>query len=85
MISFTIFKGTLVLWVYWPSFNAAGDEGDSQHRNVMNTFLALIASGISCFLMSELLHKNNKFIMVRNIPYLNYSIHIKTYLKCSLE
>lgn len=55
--------GSLVLWVFWPSFNAAGDEGDSQQRSVLNTFFALIGSGLSSFATSSLLHKDNKIVM----------------------
>lgn len=66
-VCFLFPKGTVVLWVYWPSFNSAGDEGDSQHRNVINTFLGLVGSAITCFAMSALLNKESKFTMVRTI------------------
>ncbi|XP_054718714.1 ammonium transporter Rh type A-like [Uloborus diversus] len=55
--------GTILLWAFWPSFNAGLDDGDSQHRAVLNTYLALIGSLISSFIVSSLLHKTGKFTM----------------------
>ncbi|KAG0426927.1 hypothetical protein HPB47_025994, partial [Ixodes persulcatus] len=35
--------GTLFLWLFWPSFNAALAYGDARHRAVINTFMCLLA------------------------------------------
>lgn len=55
--------GTIFLWMYWPSFNGALASGNSQHRVVINTVLALTNSCISAFFMSRLLRPHNKFCM----------------------
>ena len=56
--------GTLFLWIYWPSFNGALASGNSQHRVVINTVLALSNSCIFAFISSKLLRKEKKFSMV---------------------
>eukprot|EP00301_Raphidiophrys_heterophryoidea_P014730 c23185_g1_i1.p1 GENE.c23185_g1_i1~~c23185_g1_i1.p1 ORF type:complete len:505 (+),score=91.91 c23185_g1_i1:69-1517(+) len=55
------FLGTLVLWLFWPSANAALAEGPEQHKVVMNTLLALCSSTVTVFITSALLRKDNKF------------------------
>lgn len=55
--------GTIFLWLYWPSFNGVLATGNSQHRVVINTVLALTNSCISAFFMSRLLRPHNKFSM----------------------
>ena len=49
--------GTLFLWMYWPSFNAAMSSGISQHRIIINTILSLTASCITVFLLTAIKHK----------------------------
>ncbi|KAI0242302.1 Ammonium transporter Rh type B-A [Lamellibrachia satsuma] len=56
--------GTLFLWVFWPSFNAALAPGDDQHRAVVNTYFSLAACVVTTVAMSVLLNKNNKLDMV---------------------
>ena len=46
--------GTVLLWIYWPSFNAALAEGDAQHRAVINTYISLCASTLATFIVSAL-------------------------------
>jgi ammonium transporter Rh len=57
--------GTLFLWCYWPSFNAAValQESNAQHRAVINTLLSLCASTVTVFFISRLL-RGRKFDMV---------------------
>ena len=55
--------GTIFLWVYWPSFNGVMATGNSQHRVVINTVLALTNSCVGAFFMSRLLRPGKKFSM----------------------
>ena len=51
--------GTLFLWVFWPSFNAAvADPEDARHRAILNTYLALVACTITAFVVSQLVSKH---------------------------
>lgn len=56
--------GTLFLWMYWPSFNGALADGNSQHRVVINTVLSLTNSCIMAFICSKLFRPKHKFNMV---------------------
>ncbi|POM75007.1 Ammonium Transporter (Amt) Family [Phytophthora palmivora] len=58
--------GTLFLWMYWPSFNAAlvGTDGFQQERAVMNTVLSIAASCASAFAASKMMSHTKKFDMV---------------------
>ena len=56
--------GTLFLWVYWPSFNAALVTGDRQQRAIINTYLSLAASCVTTFAVHNMFNKK-KFEMVR--------------------
>jgi len=56
--------GTVFLWIYWPSFNAALAPGDDQQRAVINTYLALASCCVTTFVVSSLLDNKNKFDMV---------------------
>ena len=39
--------GTIFLWVYWPSFNAAMATGAAQQRAAINTLMSISASCIT--------------------------------------
>lgn len=55
------FIGTLFLWVYWPSFNAApGKNVNDVHRAALNTILSLTGSCISTF-CSSAFFRNGRF------------------------
>ncbi|NXS25580.1 RHBG protein, partial [Mystacornis crossleyi] len=53
--------GTLILWVFWPSFVAVlCQPGDAQHRAILNTLLAVSASAITTLVASSLLERDGK-------------------------
>ncbi|XP_023344042.1 ammonium transporter Rh type A [Eurytemora carolleeae] len=53
--------GTLILWIYWPSFMASGAiPGPPQERSMSNTYLALTGSVMGALCMSSLTHENGK-------------------------
>ncbi|GMF11422.1 unnamed protein product [Phytophthora lilii] len=58
--------GTLFLWMYWPSFNAAMLPNDDfqQDRAVLNTVLSIAASCASAFAATIVFSHNKKFDMV---------------------
>ena len=48
--------GTLMLWVYWPSFNSVLSTNlSSRNRGSLNTYISMTASTVTCFLMSAML------------------------------
>ncbi|NXU07141.1 RHBG protein, partial [Buphagus erythrorhynchus] len=53
--------GTLILWVFWPSFVAVlCQPGDAQHRAILNTLLAMSAGAITTVVASSLLERDGK-------------------------
>ena len=54
--------GTLFLYAYWPSFNAALGSGTFIHRATINTYLAISCSCIASIVVSKLAH-NGKLNM----------------------
>lgn len=46
--------GTLFLFMYWPSFNAALGSGVQQHRTIINTLFGISTSCISACLFSRI-------------------------------
>ena len=56
--------GTIFLWMFWPSFNAALGVGNSQPRAVINTLLSIAASCVTAFLTSYALRRDARFNMV---------------------
>ncbi|PAV70918.1 hypothetical protein WR25_18851 [Diploscapter pachys] len=57
--------GTLLLWVFFPSFNAAIQEPeDARHRAIMNTYLAMASSTVTTFLVSSLVDRLGRFNMI---------------------
>ncbi len=44
--------GTILLWIYWPSFNAVLASGDAFHRAVINTYISLLGSTVATFIVS---------------------------------
>ena len=56
--------GTIFLWLFWPSFNSALAGPYDQERTVINTVLALTASGVASFAASWHLRGEKRFDMV---------------------
>lgn len=57
--------GTIFLWLFWPSFNAATATTPEQSmRAVINTYLSLAACAVVAFSMSSVTDKKAKFSMV---------------------
>ena len=54
--------GTLFLWCFWPSFNAALSSGN-QSRTVINTYLSLVSSCLAAFYVCVFVY-HGKFRMV---------------------
>ncbi|KAK2529137.1 ammonium transporter Rh type B-like protein [Columba livia] len=53
--------GTLILWVFWPSFVAVlCQPGDAQNRAILNTLLAMSASALTTVVASSLLERDGK-------------------------
>ena len=52
--------GTVILWVFWPSFNGALVVGAARHRAIINTYISLMGSTAWVFVLSGLLG-NRKF------------------------
>lgn len=55
--------GTVFLWLFWPSFNAALGSGNQRHRIIINTILSLSASCLAVFFLNILISKERKFKM----------------------
>ena len=65
--------GTIFLWMFWPSFNAAAAKhGEPQHRAILNTYFSLCAAVLSSFAFSAATNKRHKFVMVRT----GYNIYL---------
>ena len=65
--------GTIFLWMYWPSFNAATAlAGPAQHRAILNTYYSLAACVLATFSISALLNPHKKFVMVMILKKKNF-------------
>ena len=48
--------GTLMLWIYWPSFNSvAVNNRAGRDRASLNTYLSMTASTVTAFVLSAML------------------------------
>lgn len=56
--------GTVFLWMFWPSFNAAMGEGNFRHRAVINTYLSLSACCLATFAVSAMVDGKSRLNMV---------------------
>ncbi|NWH70957.1 RHAG protein, partial [Piaya cayana] len=57
--------GTLILWVFWPSFNSAIAAAPSEQiRAASNTYYSLAACTVVTFALSSLVDQRGKFSMV---------------------
>lgn len=48
--------GTMFLFCFWPSFNAALGDGAAMHRAIINTYLAMTSSVIGAIIVARLSH-----------------------------
>lgn len=55
--------GTVFLWLYWPSFNAAIQSGNAQSRAIINTYYSLTGSVMATFIWSMVVNKDHKLTM----------------------
>lgn len=62
--SFFAHIGTVFLWLYWPSFNAALQSGNAQSRAILNTYYSLTGSVMATFIWSMVVNKDHKLAMV---------------------
>ena len=69
ILTYNLVSGTLFLWMFWPSFNAALAQGDDQHRAVLNTYYALCACTIVAMACSALVDEEEKFHTVSILPH----------------
>ncbi len=58
--------GTLFLWMYWPSFNAAFADGELQSQAVINTLLSLSASCLATFACSQWMRGKFALVDIQN-------------------
>ncbi|XP_069706919.1 ammonium transporter Rh type A [Phaenicophaeus curvirostris] len=56
--------GTLILWVFWPSFNSAVAAELTQIKAAANTYYSLAACTVVTFALSSLVDQRGKFSMV---------------------
>jgi ammonium transporter Rh len=54
--------GTIFLWMFWPSFNAALGSGAMQHRAIINTLISMTGSCFTVFILNPFF-KHGKFDM----------------------
>ena len=45
--------GTVLLWIFWPSFNAILANSDAYHRAILNTYISLLGSTVMTFVISR--------------------------------
>lgn len=56
--------GTLFLFCFWPSFNAALTKSDDARlRSIVNTYISIISSVLLTYICSSLFSKEKKFTM----------------------
>jgi ammonium transporter Rh len=56
--------GTIFLWLFWPSFNAALATGNNMYRSSLNTLFSMCGSCVAAFLASYALRREKGFNMV---------------------
>ena len=56
--------GSVLLWIFWPSFNGILAGHDAFHRAILNTFLSLLGSTSMTFIISSFFGHGKKLDMV---------------------
>ena len=88
-LTFCDILGTVFLWMYWPSFNAALVAPDyvAQHRSVINTYFSLAAACVTTFALSPLFQREGtkwRLSMVRDNDFFNLkSLHSFNTTSCA--
>lgn len=59
--------GTILLWIYWPSFNGAATTGDYSYRAIINTYFAMAACVVVTCATSALVIEKGKLSMVTTL------------------
>ncbi|NXI07460.1 RHBGB protein, partial [Irena cyanogastra] len=58
--------GTIYLWIFWPSFTSTTSaHDDAENWAVLNTYFSLVASTVSTFVLSPVLHGESTPRMVQ--------------------
>ena len=60
LIIFTT-PGSILLWLYWPSFNALLASDDARHRAYINTYISLLAATVCTFIASTIFGSGRRF------------------------
>ena len=53
--------GSILLWLYWPSFNALLASDDARHRAYINTYISLLAATVCTFIASTIFGSGRRF------------------------
>lgn len=56
--------GTVLLWIFWPSFNACLANNDGYHRAIINTYISLLGSTVATFIVSGFFGQGHRLDMV---------------------
>ena len=59
--------GTIFLWMFWPSFNAALALEDGKYRAIYNTYLSISASCLGAYMVASVVNKHEKFSLVSDM------------------
>ena len=55
--------GTIILWCYWPSFNASVGDDTSRNVAMMNTYLSMLGSALGVYITSLASSDESKLTM----------------------
>lgn len=58
--------GTIFLWIFWPSFNAAVAEGDGKYYAIINTVVSLLGACMVTFFCSAVYEGKLNMVHIQN-------------------